>query len=91
MKEEALHFQEFMDFYNKEWSDDLVFITSDFTSRFNIDRHLTRYYLFDRMTRKEGLLFRIMYKNKAYYLKKTPENLRRFKRFVWIGVEIEER
>lgn len=84
------HYNEFMTFYGTVWLPNVVCTTSDFTDRFSINRHLARYYLFDRLTRKEGLLFRVMYYNKAYYLYKSPENLKRMKRFVWIGVKVEE-
>lgn len=90
MKSDSGHYEKFLTFFEKEWTPDLVMLTSDFTQRFGLDRHLTRFYLFERMTRKEGLLFRVMYKNKASFIIKTPENLNMFKRFVWIGVQVEE-
>ena len=60
----------FVDFLNTEWLDDHYYMTTDFTDRFNISRHLARHYLYEILTLQEHRLFRVKKYNKAYYIER---------------------
>lgn len=81
--------KQFMEFTTNEWNPDMVYTTGDFVKKYKITRHLARYYLFDKLVRQEKLLFRVMFYNKSYFIKRTPENIDMMSEFVWMGVKID--
>ena len=77
-------YDKFMDFVQNHWKENEVYTTSDFTKRFGITRHLARYYLFDKLTREDKLLFRTMLFNKSSFMKRTEQNIEMMSDFLWM-------
>lgn len=77
-------YDKFMEFVQNNWKENEVYTTSDFTKRFGITRHLARYYLFDKLTREDKLLFRTMLFNKSSFMKRTPQNIDMMSDFLWM-------
>ncbi|HOJ97294.1 MAG TPA: hypothetical protein PK024_10720 [Methanospirillum sp.] len=86
--EPSLYYQ-FRKFIEEEWDERNVYMTTDFVDKFNITRHLSRHYLYDIFTRKERMLFRVKFYNKAYYFKRTPQNVKEINEYRYIGIKIE--
>lgn len=78
--------KKFEDFYESRWEDRGMYTPSDFINEFGINRHLARYYLMIMVYSKQ--LFRVKYSNKTFYGKRIPENIDKFKEYVWMGVEV---
>lgn len=84
-RDEAL-VRKFDEFYNDEWDESMFYLPSDFIDKFDINRHLARYYLMNMVYEKK--LFRVKYCNKTYYRKEDDYWHPRFKEFIWFGVEV---
>lgn len=77
-------YDKFVQFVDQQWKENEVYTTSDFTKRFGITRHLARYYLFDKLTREDKVLFRTMLFNKSSFMKRTSENIELMSDFLWM-------
>jgi len=78
--------EQFDKFYADEWDLSMAYVPSDFIKKFDMDRHLARYYLMKMVYEKK--IFRIKYTNKTFYIKYDDKLLDKFKEYTWMGVQI---
>ena len=80
--------KKFNEFYENEWQSKYAYTPKDFIIKFDINRHLARYYLMNMVWDKR--LFRVKYANKTYYMMRDDVWIDKFSQLLWFGVEVSK-